>query len=554
MDKSRTQEQIFNAMHRELRAWNKDMPEAVERMDPVMRLLLQLYAHQLEQIDKRIDQTWDVASSSLLRSMVPECRRWAVPAHTVMHCRPTDPVVDIDTNTRFYYQDRREGGETFYFSFHRNHRLVRADLRNFFVVANGMLTDHSPPVDMEKTVPPVKPLPIAGAKKDIAWLGIEFKEHASNFADSVLFFDAEADALNQLRWGEWSAGKADGTFDDGNVFVPGVTTSIDDLFREFGKAPLDWGGLRTTVDLYGHLEDHFVMFPQRFTTKWEIGQPPRDLVATLTAARITPPEAKKLYWIRIELPPGGDRKNFHSRVRGLFNCFVATNRNEQTLYKHSGGNRLVDIDLPDSLDEILGIDKVNDSRNEEYVAHYDLHRHPDRKTYSVEERGDRLVLWFEFPSSLETPPDSITVTYSVTSGVKANGISKGEITDLYENHPGIESVVNVLPVKGAVPAKTMEQILVEVSARLRSRDRALSFDQIGRWVQTFDPRIVFVECENGVQRAARGVVRCIVVKAFVRKADFYSSNETELIQTRLSQFLKSRAPVNTRFQVEIVER
>jgi hypothetical protein len=152
------------------------------------------------------------------------------------------------------------------------------------------------------------------------------------------------------------------------------------------------------------------------------------------------------------------------------------------------------------------------------------------------------------------PPDSITVTYSVTSGVKANGISKGEITDLYENHPGIESVVNVLPVKGAVPAKTMEQILIEVSARLRSRDRALSFDQIGRWVQSFDPRIIFVECENGVQRAARGVVRCIIVKAFVRKADFYSSNETELIQSRLGQFLKSRAPVNTRFQVEIVER
>ena len=80
-------------MHRELRAWNPQIPESPERLDPILRILLQLYAHQLSQIDLRIDQVWETATSSLIRSLCPEGVRWPVPAFTVMRCQVTDTAV-----------------------------------------------------------------------------------------------------------------------------------------------------------------------------------------------------------------------------------------------------------------------------------------------------------------------------------------------------------------------------------------------------------------------------------------------------------------------------
>ena len=93
-----------------------------------------------------------------------------------------------------------------------------------------------------------------------------------------------------------------------------------------------------------------------------------------------------------------------------------------------------------------------------------------------------------------------------------------------------------------------------MSARLRNRDRALSFQEIASWTKTFDPRIQGAECENSVERAARGIRKCILVRVRVGAEDFYSDDETSLLTDRLKHFLKSRAPVNTRFRVEIIKR
>ena len=202
-------------------------------------------------------------------------------------------------------------------------------------------------------------------------------------------------------------------------------------------------------------------------------------------------------------------------------------------------------------DQIASGVKTDNGR--EYTGIHQIQ--PDRsgRQYSLEERHERLVLWFDFSSSIDLPPDSISVSYSVTVGVSANAIAAGKIVELYESHPGIEAVENVIPTAGAIPAKTDEQVVTEASARLRSRDRALTFREISNWARTFDPRIKNVSCENGVERAGRGVRRCIVVRVKINGEEFHSDDETSLLQTRLTSFLKSRSPVNTQFKVEITK-
>ncbi|MCX6826028.1 MAG: hypothetical protein NTV06_01985, partial [candidate division Zixibacteria bacterium] len=320
-----------------------------------------------------------------------------------------------------------------------------------------------------------------------------------------------------------------------------------------GRA-MDWGGLRTGNDLFKALEDNFITLPEKFTSTWEIGPMADNLVQSLRANGCEPPkENEKFYWIRLDLPSGGDKLKLQSPFEIYFNCFIAINKNELTLFKHTGGNRLVEVELPEDITHILELNHVVDSGGREYSPRFMVQSDRSQKSYSLEERSNKLVLWFDFSNDIELPPDSITINYSITAGINANGIEAGKICELYENHPGILKAENIIPTNGAIPAKTEQQIVSEVSARLRNRDRSLSFSEISSWATSFDPRIISAECKNGVERASGGVRRCIMVDVRVKGADYYSDDETHLLQTRLTSFLKSRSAVNTHFKVEIIK-
>jgi hypothetical protein len=553
-DKSRSQELIFSDMHRDLRVWNSQIPESPDRLDPILRTLLQLYAHQLAGIDKRIDRVWEVASQSLIRSVCPEIKRWPVPAFTVMRCAPTDEVVELDQHTRFFYRETREGGQTFFFSSGGREKLTKAEVRNVFLLTDGVLVDLSPSPE-ESLTSHTRPL-LKGAAGSVSriYISVDYSGPPSDFTDVTLFLNGHADALKQLRWARWYPSGAGGQFYEDSGFCPGLTCSIEDILSGDDSAA-DWGGMRSSSDLFQTLENNLIKIPEKFALTWQMGPPDKNLLKSAKAAGVNLAENEgNLYWIRIDLPQGGDKSSFLSAFRPYFNCFVAFNKNELTLFKHTGGNRLIEIEIPEDISGILEITEVVDSNGRSYGARHEMTADRSQHYYSLEERGNKLVLWFDFSLGIELPPDSITVNYTVTSGPDANGIEAGKINELYESHPGIASVENIIPTRGAIPSKTRQQILTEVAARLRNRDRALSFAEIAEWATTFDPRILNAMCEKGIQRGERGIRRCVVVKLNINKSQFYSDDEIALLQTRLNAFLRARAPVNTHFKVEILEK
>lgn len=553
VERSRSPEEIFADMHRQLRAWNPQIPESPERLDPIMRILLQLYSHQLSRIDKRVNMTWEIAAGSLIKSLSPESKRWPVPAYTVMRCRPADPMVEVDSHTRFFYKEKREGGQTFFFSSLRKEKLLSAQAKYIFLKFGDTVTDVSPAPEGDKSPRPVLPVPDSFDGVAQVFVAVDYDGPPANFANALLFLGGIPEALKQLRWAYWRPGSSLSSFHENSGFCPGLGGTIGDMFAITGQAT-DWGGLRTSTDLFKPLEDSFVVLPESFAATWEAGPLSEDLSGLLARNGIDVGTlSEDFYWIRLDLPPGGNRLRLQSPFEICFDCFIAVNKNELTLFKHTGGSRLVELELPEDISTILEISRVVDSGGREYRGLYQIQADRSGRYYSLEERGDRLVLWFDFSSPVDLPPDSITVTYSVTAGVSANGVEAGKIVELYESHPGILAAENVIPTAGAVPAKTERQIITEAVARLRSRDRALSFQEISNWAQTFDPRIRKVACENGIERADRGVRRCITVKVMINQDDFYSPDETALLQLRLNSFLKSRSQVNTHFKVEIVK-
>jgi len=551
MEKSRTKEQIFADLHREMRVWNPDVPESPERLDPVMRILLQLYSHQLARIDTRIDQVWDVAGQSVLQALCPEGLRWPIPAYTVMRCQAADPVITVDPHTRFFYKERREGGHTFFFSSMRPERLLAAEVKHVFLKTDRDVLDLSP-VSMEDSLTMSQsPAQLAGMKSGQVYIAVDFTGNPTDFIGATVFLTGAPESVRQLRWGRWYPGSNFGGFFDDSGFCPGGHGSLDEMLIRDDRA-VAWGAVRSSGTVFKKLEDHLVVLPERFASTWEIGPADETLTELLSNQGISlNSDSGRYYWIRIDLPPGGDKSKLAARFGIYFNCFIAINKNEQTLFKHTGGNRLLEIELPEELDSILQIVSVADSNGKEYVPSYEIRTDAAQGVYSLENRNGNLVLWFDFSSSLELPPDSVTVSYATTAGTDANGIAAAKITELYENHPGILAAENVIPTAGAIPARTDKQTMSEVSARLRSRDRALSFSEISNWAGIFDPRIRQAVCRNGIQRAEHGVRRCIVVRVSVSAQDFHSEEELDLLRIRLADFLKSRSAVNTQYSVEI---
>ncbi len=550
-EEPRSAERIFSDMHRELRVWNPKIPESAERLDPILRLMLQLYAHQLNLIDQKLNMVWENAANSLIRAVCPESKRWPVPAYTVMRCKPIDPVVEVDHHTRFFYKEKREGGQTFFFSALRNERLISAEVRHIYLRAGNSVFDLSPLSGKESVQPRRQQAAFPSRDAGKIYLAIDYSGLSSNFAGASIFLKGIPDVIKQLRWAHWYAGSKEGKFHDNSGFCPGLSGSIGEVFR-LNDRPIDWGGLRTGMDLFKAVEDNFVLIPKEFSSAWEQGPIDEELEEAISSSGLVVPDGeRRYYWIRIELPPGGDKAKLQSPFEVNFNSFIAVNKNELVLFKHTGGNRLVEVEIPEDISNVLEIVKVVDSGGREYIPRYLVQSDRSQKAYSLEEREDRLVLWFDFSTDIEFPPDSITINYSITAGVNANGIEAGKINELYENHPGILGAENIIPVNGAIPAKTEKQIVNEVSARLRNRDRALSFPEISNWGMTFDPRILQVRCVNGVERGENGVRRCIIVQVRVKGDSFFSSDEISILQTRLATFLKSRSPVNTHFKVEI---
>jgi len=541
-DRAKTQQQIFANMHRGLRTWNPKIPESPDRLDPILRILLQLYSHELSRIDRRISDLWERATISIIRSLNPECRRWPVPAYTVMRCDITDPVVDIDPHTQFFFREEREGGQTFFFSPLKTEKLIKATVRRLFLRSGENFIELSPsdkpgPADDAGMV-------FDGTALSQFYIGVTYEGRPADFTGSRVFLRGDSNALKQLRWAYWYPSASSGEFYEDSGFCPGLTCTIDDIVAS--DEDDDWGGLRTGASLFGQLEDNFVVIPEMFAQTWEPGPVPPDLAGQL----MTDAADEQLYWIRVDLPEGGDKHNLSSPLGVFFDACVVVNRHELTLFKHTGGNQLLEIEIPESIDSILQISAVMDSSARHYLPRHRLHTDLNAGTYILEERGDQLALWFDFSSAQGLPPDSVTVYYAITAGIDANGIGVGKINELYESHPGISGGENLLPTGGAIPAKTESQIADEVASRLRNRDRALTFGEITRWAGSFDPRIKSAVCRNGVERIPAGVRRCIVVTLSLDLDKFCSEDEIRLLGTRMNAFLKSRAPVNTHFQVE----
>jgi len=552
----KTKEEIYNEMLQELRLWCPEVPESSERLDPVIKLLLGSMAQQVEKLSSQIDLTWDKTFKALVRNILVEGQRWPVPAYTVMRCEPTDKTVDIHTSVHFVYKEKTEESKDFFFTPLLPTKLISADI-HFAFFSDGKELVEFKKKDVKQLVLSPRIVPLSGREKIsekappeyLLYLGICYEGESKDFSDTCLFFNTSNDVLGQLRWGKWYLSSKEGYFLEQNSYW--YSDHIDSC--PWGKTSfMEWGGLRRGSDLFQDLFMQFFHFPENKVSKWEKCRIPADIQKFVSVGLIEQPtsDSKEIFWVKISLPDRGDKNLFKNLLTVYFNCFLAINRRELSIFKYTLGSRLVEIELPEDFTQILSVDSVEDSNGREYLNRY-IPTSIDSFRYFTEEKDNRMILWFDFSNFEGNIPNSITVRYSVTSGTQANGIERGQIQQLYQSHPGIKSVTNITPSEGGIPAKTQEEIMDGVSSLLRNRGRAVSFAEIENWTRQFDSRIREARCENAVQKGALGARRVTLVNIRVNANQFYSDRELELLNWRLINFIKARALINTQIDIKI---
>ena len=204
-NKSLSYDKIFAQMHRELRTWNRDIPESPDRLDPILKIMMQMHAHQLSRLDKRIDLVWENAKESLIRTVCPESMRWPIPAITVMCCEPEDAIIEVDPHTRFFYKEQRERGQTFFFSGLRKEKILSAEVKYIFLKTGENFFDLDNLGGGEDTFSVSSIKKISGGDNQL-YVAVDYEGALSNFSDTALFVKGHPDLLRQMQWSKWYPG------------------------------------------------------------------------------------------------------------------------------------------------------------------------------------------------------------------------------------------------------------------------------------------------------------------------------------------------------------
>jgi hypothetical protein len=555
-------ERIYGQLLKEMKYWFPEIPASSDQLDPVIRLLLGTFAHQIEKLNQKINATWDKTFLSLVRSVFAEGLRWPVPASTVMKADPTDQILELDPTVRFLYRDEKEERNLVFAPLGRT-KLLNAQLASaYYLTERGLIQlipggDQAVGEDRERASASADAvaMPPRSSPRRRLYLGIRYHGSSADFLNVPLFVHTDEEANHQIRWSQWCLSSADGHFLEDGSFCPGVDSRQRPESPDPGRETFTFlGGVFDGADLFRSLTDRFFHLPPTRLARWGKCRIPYDLQRFIPAASLQEQglEAEELFWIRIDLPERAEKTSLFGLQEVYFNCFVAVNKNDLTSFRYTAGNQLLEVELPEESSTILGIDSVSDSNGREYQSRLNLSSAKAPFGYVTEEREGRLALWFDFTDYPGAVPNSVSVNYSTTVGPLGNGLEAGKIKQLWESHPGIKGVTNILPTGGGMPAKSPEELLSEISSLLRNRGRAVSFEEIQRWAKLFDSRITFAECKNVVRKGPRGAFRCTQVNVKLEPGGFYSEDELRLLGERLERFLIERSLINVSIEVNIL--
>ncbi|MGO4290998.1 hypothetical protein [Chitinophaga sp. RAB17] len=167
------------------RLWGYPDAEVETSFDPVVQLLLEACASELEKISGEVDVSHARLVERLAQIMMPEPITSSQPAYGILHALATEPVADIHADHQFYHHTKTgTHSRDLFFSPVTSHRLFRGHVQ-YLAIGNKLYEtrDHwfKEQILQGQTFPDMAP--------NHLWIGLSMEEVAHSWEGMSFFFD-----------------------------------------------------------------------------------------------------------------------------------------------------------------------------------------------------------------------------------------------------------------------------------------------------------------------------------------------------------------------------
>lgn len=338
------------------RLWGYPDAEVETSFDPVVQLLLEACASELEKISGEVDVSHARLVERLAQIMMPEPITSSQPAYGILHAMATEPVADIHADHQFYHHTKT-GTHTrdLFFSPITSHRLFRGQVQ-YLAIGNKLYETRDnwfkEQILQGQTFPDMAP--------NHLWIGLSMEDVAHSWEGMSFFFDLRNAHQQEMFYHYLPLAR---------VFVNDKELSIKGGYhhsRSAAEEEVD-SMIQVAVNNNARYSQHILQrFRRHFLTVTDApaaastGTPePLLRIFGQESNRIN----KEVQWLRIEFPEA----LHHTLLEDLYcsiNCFPVINKknNEQSMKL----NRYLNIIPMQTPDIFFDIKRVYDLEGTDY--------------------------------------------------------------------------------------------------------------------------------------------------------------------------------------------
>lgn len=340
------------------RLWGYPDAEVETSFDPVVQLLLEACASELEKISGEVDVSHARLVERLAQIMMPEPITSSQPAYGILHAIATEPVADIHADHQFYHHTKAgTHNRDLFFAPVTSHRLFRGQVQ-YMAIGNKLYEtrDHwfKEQILQGQVFPDMAP--------NHLWIGISLEDVPNSWEGMSFFFDLRNIHQQEMFYHYLPLAK---------VFSGNRELMIKGGYhhsRSVAEEETD-NMIQVAVNNNSRYSQHILQrFRRHFLTITDT-QPPLASRTPEALTRIFGQDTarlnKEVHWLRIEFPEA----LHHTLLEDLYcsiNCFPVINKknNEQSMKL----NRYLNIIPLQTPDIFFDIKRVYDLEGTDYYV------------------------------------------------------------------------------------------------------------------------------------------------------------------------------------------
>ncbi|PSL46627.1 hypothetical protein CLV51_103608 [Chitinophaga niastensis] len=340
------------------RLWGYPDAEVETSFDPVVQLLLEACASELEKISGEVDVSHARLVERLAQIMMPEPITSSQPSYGILHAIATEPIADIHTDHQFYHHNKT-GNNTrdLFFSPVTNHRLFRGQVQ-YLAIGNKVYETRDnwfkEQILQGQQLPDMPP--------NHLWIGLSMEDVPHTFEGMSFFFDLRNVHQQEMFYHYLPLAR---------VFVNDKELTVKGGYhhsRSTAEEEVD-NMIQVAVDTNTRYSQHILQrFRRHFLTVTDkhtraaAGLPDQlTRIFGVESARLS----KEVQWLRVEFPEA----LHHTLLEDLYcsiNCFPVINKkhNEQSMKL----NRYLNIIPLQTPDIFFDVKRVYDLEGTDYYV------------------------------------------------------------------------------------------------------------------------------------------------------------------------------------------